>query len=358
MRAGWVGKITLVGGGGANIYTPPFNSCYNFAMKVSELGEFGLIDLLAKMAGGGQDKHLLIGIGDDAAAWQGDESIQLATVDSFIEGVHFPSGLAPWKELGWKALAVNLSDIAAMGGLPRYALVSLALPDSTEVSDVTALYKGMLELAGQYGVAIVGGDTSSAPLVAIIITILGASPKKQLLTRSTASPGELVAVTGYLGAAAAGLEMLRQRLTFDRQAAELFKQAFLHPSPRIAEGQLLVEQGVKTAIDISDGLISDLGQIGKASKVGARIEAERVPIEPMVKANFSQGALELALSGGEDYELLFTAGAKVIDRVKQAASCPITVIGEIIAGEGVTVVDRQGKPLPIDRVGWEHFSQR
>ncbi|HEY55692.1 MAG TPA: thiamine-phosphate kinase, partial [Dehalococcoidia bacterium] len=320
-------------------------------------GEFGLIDLLAKMAGGG-DERLLIGIGDDAAAWQGDASIQLASVDSFIEGVHFPPGIAPWPELGGKALAVNLSDIAAMGGIPRYALVSLALPDSTEVEDVTALYKGMLDLAKQYGVTIVGGDISSAPLVAITITVLGTSPKKQLLTRSNARPGELIAITGYLGAAAAGLEMLTKKLKFDPQATELFKQAFLNPSPRIAEGQLLVEQGVKTAIDISDGLLADLGQIGKASKVGARIEAERVPIEPLVKAAFGERALELALSGGEDYELLFTASAEVIERVKKAASCPITVIGEIVAGDGVSVVDRQGKPLSVVRAGWEHFSQR
>jgi len=326
-------------------------------MKVSELGEFGLIDLLAKMAGGG-DEHLLIGIGDDAAAWQGDASIQLASVDSFIEGVHFPPGIAPWQELGGKALAVNLSDIAAMGGIPRYALVSLALPDSTEVEDVTALYKGMLGLAKQYGVAIVGGDISSAPLVAITITVLGSTQKKRLLTRSTARPGELIAVTGYLGAAAAGLEMLTKKLKFDPQATKLFKQAFLNPSPRIAEGQLLVEQGVKTAIDISDGLLADLGQIGKASKVGARIEAERVPIEPLVKASFKQRALALALSGGEDYELLFAASAEVMERVKKAASCPITVIGEIVAGDGVTVVDRQGKPLNVVRAGWEHFSQR
>jgi thiamine-monophosphate kinase len=326
-------------------------------MKVSELGEFGLIDLLAQLAGGG-DERLLIGIGDDAAAWHGDASIQLATVDSFIEGVHFPPGIAPWKELGGKALAVNLSDIAAMGGVPRYALVSLALPEDTEVEDVTALYKGMLGLARQYGVTIVGGDISSAPLVAITITVLGASPKKQLLTRSTARPGELIAVTGYLGAAAAGLEVLTKKLKFDPKATELFKKAFLNPSPRIAEGQLLVEQGVKTAIDISDGLLADLGQIAKASKVGSRIEAERVPIEPMVKAALGEKALELALAGGEDYELLFTAPAEVIERVKKAASCPITVIGEIVAGDGVSVVDRQGKPISVGRAGWEHFSQR
>jgi len=328
-------------------------------MKVKDLGEFGLIDLLAKMVGGGKDRHLLIGIGDDAAAWQGDESVQLATVDSFIQDVHFPSGLASWKELGWKALAVNLSDIAAMGGLPRYALVSLALPDDTEVGDVTSLYTGMLELAKQFGVTIIGGDISRAPLVAITIVVFGSSQKKQILTRSTAKTGELVAVTGELGAAAAGLEMLTKGLKFEPQAAALFKNAFLHPLPRIAEGQLLVEEGVKTAIDLSDGLVSDLNKIRKASQVGARIEVERVPVEPKVKAAFGERALEMALGGGEDYELLFTARAGVIERVKRKASCPITVIGDIIAGDkGVTLVDSQGKPVNLVRRGWEHFIMR
>jgi thiamine-monophosphate kinase len=337
---------------------PTLNSCYNFAMKVKDLGEFGLIDLLAKMAGGG-DKHLLVGIGDDAAAWRGDGSIQLATVDSFIQNVHFPSGLASWKEIGWKALAVNLSDIAAMGGLPRYALVSLALPDNTEVDDVTALYTGMLELAKKFGVALVGGNISRAPLVAITITVFGTSQRGQILTRSTARAGELVAVSGQLGAAAAGLEMLTRGLKFGRGVSASFRDAFLHPLPRIAEGQLLVEQGVKTAIDLSDGLISDLNQICQASQVGARIEIERVPVEPGVKAEFGERALEMALGGGEDYELLFTARAEVIEKVKRKATCPITVIGEILAGgKGVTLVDSQGKPVDLVHRGWEHFITR
>jgi thiamine-monophosphate kinase len=195
-------------------------------MKVSELGEFGLIDLLAKMVYRAQNKQiapwqqLIIGIGDDAAAWHGDASIQLATVDSFIQDVHFSLGITPWNELGWKALAINLSDIAAMGGVPRYALVSLTLPDHTEVDDVTALYQGMIELAQQFGVAIVGGDTSSAPLVAINITILGSARSQDghILTRSAAQAGEKVAVTGYLGAATAGWEMLTKQLQFDPEA--------------------------------------------------------------------------------------------------------------------------------------------
>ena len=326
-------------------------------MKVSELGEFGLIERLAKMAAA-KDKRLLVGIGDDAAAWQGDASIQLATVDSFIQDVHFPAGTASWPELGWKALAVNLSDIAAMGGTPRYALVSLALPPDTEVDDVTALYTGMLKLAKQHGVTIIGGDISRAPLVIITVTVLGGNPKKQILTRSSAKAGELVAVTGNLGAAAAGLEMLNKKLKFETKAAARFRQAFFKPTPRLTEGRLLVEQGVKTAIDISDGLLADLGHIAEASKVSARIEAEHVPVEALVKAAFGDKALELALAGGEDYELLFTAKAEVIARIKKAASCPISAIGEITAGQGVTVIDRQGNPLDIGRAGWEHFTSR
>jgi thiamine-monophosphate kinase len=323
-------------------------------VKVSELGEFGLIDLLAKMVGGG-DERLLIGIGDDAAAWQGDDSIQLASVDSFIQGVHFTPETTPWPDVGGKALAVNISDIAAMGGIPRYALVSLSLPDNSEVEDVAALYNGMLKTAKQYGVTIVGGDISRAPLVAISITILGSSPTKKILTRSSAKAGDTVAVTGSLGAAAAGMALLKNERHLDEEVESRLKDAFLHPTPHLAEGLLLAEQGVKAAIDISDGLVADPGQICKASGVGARLEVERVPIEPAVKTAFSDKALELALSGGEDYELLFTASKEIIERVKKSASVPVTAIGEITAGKGVTLIDKQGKPFRLARAGWEHF---
>jgi len=333
-------------------------------MKVSELGEFGLIDLLAKMAYGLPDsrtaswQQVIVGIGDDAAAWYGDDSIQLATVDSFIQDVHFSLSTASWEDLGWKAMAANLSDIAAMGGMPRYALVSLALPPHTEVDDVTALYQGMIELAQQSGVAIVGGDTSSAPVVTITVTILGSTSRdKHILTRSAARPGEQIAVTGYLGTAAAGLEMLTKQLHFDSEVAAYLKKASLRSWPRVGEGRLLVEQGVHAAIDISDGLISDLNHICKSSQVGARVEVDCVPIQPIVKANFGERSLELALSGGEDYELLFTGSAEVIDKVKRGTSCPVTVIGEIVAdkiGE-VTLVNRKGEPFKLRRGGWEHF---
>jgi thiamine-monophosphate kinase len=337
-------------------------------MKVSGLGEFELISLLAKMVEGSQDEksaswqQLIIGIGDDAAAWRGDDSTQLATIDSLIQDVHFSLAITSWKDLGWRSMAANLSDIAAMGGVPRYALVSLALPGHTEVADVTALYQGMIGLAQQFDVAIVGGDISRAPLVAITIVILGSTEGRdsQVLTRSAAVPGEQIAVTGYLGASAAGLEMLTGGLQFDSETTACLKRGFLRPYPRVAEGRLLVKHGVKTAIDISDGLISDLKHICQTSQVGARVEIDRVPVEPKVRTSFGDKALELALSGGEDYELLFTGSPDVIDKVKEAVSCPITVIGEVVAGEGdgVVLLDSKGNPFHLNKAGWDHFATR
>ncbi len=339
-------------------------------MKVSKLGEFGLVDLLSKMVNSSRDdsalswRQLKIGIGDDTAVWNREAAIQLATVDSLVQDVHFHLDTTPWEDLGWKALAVNLSDIAAMGGLPRYALVALTLPPDTEVEDVTSLYRGMIELAKQSGVAIIGGDTDGAQTLSVSVTVLGSMNKtKTVLTRSTAQPGEQVAVTGYLGAAAAGFEMLDKKLKFDPESAASLKQAFLRPSPRLVEGGLLIENGIKTAIDISDGLVSDLTQICRASNVAARIDIDRIPIHPTVKTYFGERAIELALSGGEDYELLFTGNADAIARVKKAAACPITVIGEITtikadSKERVALVDSEGNSVRRGKSGWEHFKTK
>ena len=339
--------------------------CYNLAMKVSALGEFGLIDLLARMISGSQDKSaasyqkLLIGIGDDAAAWKGEATTQLVTTDSLFQDIHFRLSTTSWYELGWKSLAVNLSDIAAMGGVPMYAVVSLALPPDTEVDDVRALYHGMIELAQRFGVALIGGDTCRAPLVSITITVLGSAGGEdgRMLTRSAARPGDKIAVTGVLGAAAAGMEMLDKKLDLDAESGGQLRRTFLQPEPRVAEGQRLVALGVKAAIDISDGLISDLKHICDSSGVGARVEMERIPVAPAVSAHFSDRALDLATTGGEDYELLFTASDDIIDRVKAELSCPVTVIGEVVAEKpgSVVVVDEHGGLLSLTKTGWEHF---
>ncbi|MDO8578108.1 MAG: thiamine-phosphate kinase [Dehalococcoidales bacterium] len=335
-------------------------------MNVSEFGESGLISRISEIVNRRRNEtapawdNLILGIGDDAAAWYGDSSIQLATVDALRQGVHFSFETTGWRDLGWKALAVNLSDIAAMGGLPRYALVALALPGDTDAESVFALYEGMTELARKFDVVVAGGDIDRSPLVEVSITVFGSTRTREqpLLTRAGAKAGEKIAVSGYLGAAAGGLKMLSRHLTLDKKTADSLRTAFLCPFPRVTEGQILIDSGVRAAIDISDGLVADLNHICKASHVSARIEAERVPVSPDIKTSFGGEALELALSGGEDYELLFTASPAIIERVKASVSCPVSIIGDVIAGGNneVSVIGADGRPVRTARTGWEHFT--
>jgi len=326
-------------------------------MKVSEMGEFGLIDLLAKMIPDSKVNRPVIGIGDDAAAWRSESSLQLATVDTLVQGVHFSLETITWKELGWKSLAINLSDIAAMGGVPQYALVALALPEDTEVADVTLLYEGMIELAGRFDVAIIGGNISRSPAVSITVTVLGGSLNGEVLRRSAARPGDKIAVTGYPGSAAAGLEMLSQDLQFGVEMSTYLRSAFTRPRPRIAEGQLLLKEGVKAAIDTSDGLLADLRHVCEASGVAAKINTNLLPIHPAVARGFGERARELALSGGEDYELLFTGKAEIVERIRAKMEYPVTVIGEITSGKPgeISLLDVDGSPVKIENTGWKHF---
>jgi thiamine-monophosphate kinase len=332
-------------------------------MRLSELGEFGLIDLIHSMGSRYESpcrspwQEILVGIGDDAAAWQNGSHIQLATTDTMVQDVHFNLKVTTWEELGRKALAVNLSDIAAMGGIPKYALLSLALPAQLEVEDVSRFIDSMMRLAAEFNVALVGGNVAAAPNVVITVTIIGSAKGRGLLKRSTASPGQQVAVTGYLGLSAAGLEMLNGKTISDAQASSLLRRSHLNPAPRVKEGQIMVEQGVRTAIDISDGLLADLGHICEASNVGAAVKLEQVPIHPVVLTNFPNHD-DLALSGGEDYELLFTAEEAVVDRVRQVLDCPVTVIGDITdepRPTPVRLMDRHGNTIVYRKGGWNHF---
>ena len=339
----------------ASVIIPP--------VKISELGEFGLINLIrgsiARYENSGQAswQKVLVGIGDDAAAWQSDDHIQLATTDTLVQDIHFDLDVIHWEELGWKALAVNLSDIAAMGGIPKYALLSLALPGELEVEDISKFADAMVHLARKFGVAIIGGNVATAPNVVITVTVIGCSKGEAILKRSTASSGEQIAVTGYLGLSAAGLEMFKGKTISDPEISNILRRAHLQPMPKVKEGQILIEQGVKTAIDISDGLVADLAHICESSKVNARIEIEQVPVHPVVTENFPNHQ-ELALCGGEDYELLFTADEATVARAKQALNCPVTVIGDITEEKlptRVTVVNSNGNIIPYKKGGWEHF---
>jgi len=330
-------------------------------MKVRELGEFGLIEILhqiADEAGAGSRSDLIIGIGDDAAAWQGKSSVQLGTTDILVQDVHFTLETTTWRDLGWKALAVNISDIAAMGGIPAYAMISLGLPPDTEAEDIAKLYTGMAEIARQFDVAIVGGDISEAPLLIISPSVIGTVEHDKILTRSGALPGDRIAVTGYLGSSAAGLRMMKEKPEVEPEVAAALTEAHLRPCPRVSEAQILGENGVKAAIDISDGLIADLAHICRASGVEARVRLPDIPIHPAVKAAFGEGAISLAISGGEDYELLFTAPRAVIDKLTSHLSIPVTIIGEITGGKPgkVTLLDENGREIECEKPGWEHFA--
>lgn len=334
-------------------------------MKISELGQFGLIDAVAKLINESRDnrvdswENLIDGIGDDCAVWRGSPANQLAKVDCQVQGVHFNLDIISWEDLGWKSLAVNLSDIASMGGIPHYALVSLGLPLDTGVEDVISLYQGMLKLAQLTGTAIVGGNMSGSPVVFIDVSVIGSTgnPEGRYLSRSLAKPGDMIAVTGWLGTAAAGLEMLTRKLSFDGPVNACLKQAFTRPEPRLVEGRLLVDQGVKAGMDISDGLVADLGHICRASAVGAVINFERLPIRQETRSAFGEQAVEMALSGGEDYQLLFCAPAEIIKKVLRDASYPVTIIGEIVPENAgtVIVIDDEGKRFKALKTGWDHF---
>ncbi len=336
-------------------------------MKLSQIGEFGLIEKVNRQIIAATNKHwksskeLLLGIGDDAAVWKPQNPFQIITTDALIEGVHFSQKTSTWQELGWKSVAVNLSDIAAMGGVPMYALVSIGLPKDVLVENIQSFYKGMLAAAKNFEVVVIGGDTVGSPIVVVSVTIIGhaSDDEGKVLTRSGAKTGDKVAVTGYLGASAAGLAMLNLGLKFPVKAAAELRRAHLQPNPRIFEGQKLVASGVKAGMDISDGLVGDLAHICEMSHVGAVINIDQVPISPTVKKYFKEKALQFALGGGEDYELLFTAPARVVQRATKSIDCPITVIGEITSENPgkVVVVDSSGIVINLKKRGWDAFKK-
>ncbi|MGA2368244.1 MAG: thiamine-phosphate kinase [Dehalococcoidia bacterium] len=333
-------------------------------MRVSELGEFGLIDKLAglidkkgnKKAGSWQ--NLLVPIGDDAAAWKSRSGTELITTDILVEDIHFDFSYTGWRDLGWKSIAINISDIYAMGGKPQYALVSLALPGSHRVSDVLAMYEGMIEICNKYGITLAGGNISASKKVVVNVTLTGVAGK-DIMTRSAARPGDLIAVFGHPGLSAAGLKALTSRKKINEADMKVLRDAHLHPAPGLDSGPRLAACGVKAAIDTSDGLLSDLGHICEASCAGAVIYEQNLPVHRLLRKYFNQEYLELILTGGEDYQLLFTALPETMDAVIKAMKPAPAVIGEIISGQPgtITVLDARGKKLAFNRQGWDHYKR-
>ncbi len=342
-------------------------------MNVSDLGEFGLIDRLVAALGAarpespstGSGQGLIVGIGDDAAAWRLGDSVALATTDTLVEGVHFPPGLAPWRDLGWKALAVNVSDIAAMGGTPRFALVTLALPPETPVEDVDELYAGMRECSEEYGVAVVGGDVVRASQAVISVAVMGhaeldSGGEPQLLRRNAARAGYAIAVTGSLGDSAAGLRRLKDGASAD----DPLVRTHLRPRPPLAAGRQAAHLGVPCAIDVSDGLLQDLGHICDLCGLGAVVRTEALPLSQELRRAFPTDALSLACTGGEDYQLVFIAPQETMRLLRASANVPLAVIGEMDEHpeQRPRLMDESGKEsrLSADRqgapgAGWDHL---
>ena len=308
--------------------------------QVRDIGEFGLIERLSMaLPTHVRDRGSLeLGIGDDAAVWQPSEGERVVlSTDSLIENVHFRLDWTDWESLGHKMLAVNISDLAAMGADPKLALVTLGLNGDERIDDLESLYRGLGALALQYSMAVAGGDIIRSPRALVLhVTALGHSRRGHVLKRSGANVGDLIGVTGTLGASAAGLRLLALNAADLRRraaTADRLIKAHLKPEPRVALGTVLLEHGATSAMDLSDGLLGDLPKILSASRVSARLEERKIPVAAAVRALFANEWIDLALRGGEDYELLFTAPPGVrtaIERAMQEVGGTATFVGDIV----------------------------
>jgi thiamine-monophosphate kinase len=322
------------------------------------IGEFELIDRYFRPLVGSR-REVVLGIGDDAALLAVPSGMQLvAALDTLVEGKHFPVG-SPAHSIGHRALAVNLSDLAAMGAEPAWYLLALTLP-AIEDSFVAELARGMQELAARFDMSLVGGDTTAGPL-SLSVQASGFVRPGEALLRSGASPGDLLFVSGSLGEAAAGLQLemgnVGGLIGDGGSSAALLRQRFLYPTPRVALGKAL--RGLASAcIDVSDGLVADAGKLAASSGCAIRIETQQLSISAALEAVLgTERALQLLLSGGDDYELCFTLPAARLAELPTrllGANCPVACIGVVENGSGVTVCTR-GKPVDIARSGFDHF---
>ncbi|MFB3738799.1 MAG: thiamine-phosphate kinase [Candidatus Velamenicoccus archaeovorus] len=330
-----------------------------------ELPEDELIAAIRRVLSG-PAPEVEVGLGDDAAVVAAGSGSTVLTTDMLIEGVHFERSSISPRELGAKSIVVNVSDVAAMAGSPRYALASIGVSDDVDAKWVVELAGGMRAACDEYALSLVGGDTNRAGTVVISVTVVGEVASGRAVTRSGARPGDLVVVTGSLGAAAGGLALSRRPAGEAARAlsapwGRALLDALVRPVARVGEGQTLGQAGATAMMDLSDGLAKDLSRLCAESGVGVRLDLASIPVAAPLRegaAALGVDPLELALSGGEDYELLATIDATDADharaRLADRFGVALTEIGVIIE-EGLVAVGPDGVERPLRPTGWDHF---
>ncbi len=336
---------------------------------ISDVGEFGLIDRIASVLGAPKDDDLLAGIEDDAAVYRiGEGGEHLLSTDALIEGVHFDRMFTPMAALGVKALSVNVSDVVAMNARPKYATIALGVPNNFHVEAIEALYEGMRQACEAYGVTIIGGDTTGARRLTLSVTVVGEADEDAVVYRRGAQPGDVLCVTGDLGAAYAGLKVLLAQHAAMREEGEAFSPELdahryvierqLAPKARLDAVKAWAKCGLKphALIDISDGLASEVHHICERSGCGALLQASALPVDLETRATADQFADDVdtyALYGGEDYELLFALPEKELERLEPES---YVVVGKCTKpDDGIHITMPEGETLPLKASGFTHF---
>jgi thiamine-monophosphate kinase len=330
--------------------------------QISSISEFDLIKrlnniIIENTSHDYSSENIIMGIGDDAAIVNPIESKNVVTTDTMVENTHFIYDLTNFRNLGWKSLATNYSDIAAMGCKPIHSVVNLGLRPNQKISDIEEIYLGFCELVNEFGGSIIGGDVVRSDTFFISITVTGVSENDTILTRNKAQIGDEIFVTGNLGNSRVGLEIiLNSPENINLSNNKHFIQAHTRPNPNIQQGLDLVRAGITTAMDISDGLLNDLKKICDSSGVGADIYIESIPADKHIKDKYPEKWDEIVISGGEDYELLFTADHNSINKLKNISESKFFSIGKITdQSSGIKVVDSKGQIKTYNQLGWDHF---
>jgi thiamine-monophosphate kinase len=336
---------------------------------VARLGEFGLIDRMRRQLGPQQADDLIMGIGDDAAVYRiSEDHCHVVTTDALIEGVHFDRSFVPMRHLGRKSIAVNVSDIVAMNATPKFVVVSLGMPRNLSVEMVESLYAGMAEAAETYGLTIVGGDTTAAPQLVLNVTAIGEARMDQVVFRSGAMPGDLICLSGNVGAAFAGLQVLLDQRRQMKELGDEYQPDIesyryvigrqLSPKARVDALESWRKAGIRprALIDVSDGVASEVHHICAASGCGAVLSAGAIPIDAETRAAAAERVTDVdtySLFGGEDYELLFALDPADAEGLDESL---FTIIGRfVLAEEGVVVETEEGELIPLSASGFDHF---